>query len=285
MSHRPGKTCLCKALSHSPKAPMKNKRVSPGTLERCPFGRTRCTCMIEKKSAHRHSESKNSAEKKGRAAALAEMHACNIRETFDSMVDTLNRALGSNITLTVHTAPGLPEVNADPHMLETLLYNLAVNAKEAMPGGGELNLSAQVSEQDSDEAAQHANARPGRFVRLAVADTGCGISAETLPHIFDTSFTTKSSGQKSGLGLAAVRKIVKVHKGWIETHSELGKGTVFRIYLPALETAKPAKKQRAAETPTSPPAVEPQRSGETILIVEDDPDLRDLVTQLLETRG
>src|SRR5579863_9782189 len=115
--------------------------------------------MIDNKSGRRDFQFKNSAENTGRAS-FAEMHPCHIRETFDSMVDTLKHALGSNISLIISAQAGLPQIYGDPQMLETLLLNLAVNAREAMPGGGELNLSAQVSELDSAQAACHANARP-----------------------------------------------------------------------------------------------------------------------------
>jgi len=236
--------------------------------------------MIDEKPASHHDIWKTATGRK----PITDMHPCHIRETFDSMIDTLHGALGSNITLSVHAQPGLPQIYGDPHQLETVLLNLAVNAREAMPGGGELNLSAQVSELDSEQGTAHADARPGRFIRLAVADTGCGISAETLPRIFEPTFTTKPGGQGAGLGLAAVQSIVKQHRGWIETQSELGKGTIFRIYVPVLENAKaPARSCHAAKAAVQPVPINP--AHETILVVEDEPDLRDLVTQLLESRG
>jgi two-component system cell cycle sensor histidine kinase/response regulator CckA len=236
--------------------------------------------MIDEKPASHHDIRKAATGRK----LITDMHPCHIRETFDSMIDTLHAALGANITLSVHAQPGLPQIYADPHLLETVLLNLTVNAREAMPGGGELNMSAQVSEVDSEHVTAHAEARPGRFIRLAVADTGCGISPETLEGIFEPTFTTKAGGQGAGLGLAAVQSIVKQHRGWIETQSELGKGTIFRIYIPVLENAKaPARSRQAAKTAAPPAPVNP--AHETILVVEDEPDLRDLVTQLLESRG
>ena len=214
---------------------------------------------------------------------LTDMCPCQIREAFDSIADTLSRALGSEVTLSIHAQPGLPQIYADAAMMETALMNLAVNARDAMPGGGELTLSAHTVELDAAHTAAHREARPGRFLRVAVCDTGCGMSAETLPQIFEPSFTTKPSGQGAGLGLSTVHGIVKQHRGWIEAQSELGKGTIFRIYIPVIDNHTPATAPRHVAPPSHPAPL--KKANETILVVEDEPDLRELVTQLLQSRG
>jgi CheY-like chemotaxis protein len=214
---------------------------------------------------------------------ITDMCPCQIREAFDSMAETLSRALGPDVVLSIHAQPGLPQVYADASMIETLLMNLAVNARDAMPEGGQLNLSAQAVELDAPQAAAHRQARPGRFICITICDTGCGMSAETLPQIFEPSFTTKTAGQGAGLGLSTVQGIVKQHRGWIETQSELGKGSIFRIYIPVIDNQQPAAQPRDIPLPAASAPL--KKPSETILVVEDEPDLRELVTQLLQSRG
>jgi CheY-like chemotaxis protein len=162
-------------------------------------------------------------------------------------------------------------------MMEQVLMNLAVNARDAMPEGGRLVLAVEPVLIDDEQCLTHAEARPGRFVRLSVTDTGCGIALEHLPHIFEPFFTTKETGKGTGLGLATVHGIVKQHEGWIEVQSAAGQGTTFHIHLPAVETAA-----GAAPIETAPPV----RGGtETILLVEDEPSVRDLAKAVLERYG
>jgi CheY-like chemotaxis protein len=156
--------------------------------------------------------------------------------------------------------------------------NLAVNARDAMPKGGQLTIATSVQEFGEARQQLHPESRPGRYVCLSIADTGSGISAEHLTRIFEPFFTTKEMGKGTGLGLATVYGIVKQHDGWIEVESRLGQGTTFKVYLPALS--------RPAVAPAVPVATPPARGGnETILVVEDEPALRSLVRTVLQRQG
>jgi CheY-like chemotaxis protein len=163
-------------------------------------------------------------------------------------------------------------------MMETLLMNLAVNARDAMPEGGILSLAAAAVTLDPAEAGSTQDSRSGQFVRLSVSDTGSGIPPEVLPRIFEPFFTTKPIGKGTGLGLATVYGIAKQHHGWVEVQSQVNHGTAFHVFLPVL----PASEPRKTPPPTSPakPA-----ARETILVVDDEPDLRELVAQVLESGG
>jgi PAS domain S-box-containing protein len=202
----------------------------------------------------------------------------DLAELVGGMTKFLRRIVGEDIVLESRFASELPPVHADPGMMEQVLMNLAVNARDAMmPSGGKLSLVLDAVSLDESHALSHPEARPGRFVRLSVADTGCGIAPEHLPHIFEPFYTTKEVGKGTGLGLATVHGIVKQHEGWIEVDSAPGRGTTFHIYLPAVE-------QKAGEAPveTAPPV----RGGtETILLVEDEAAVRDLARLVLERYG
>jgi two-component system, cell cycle sensor histidine kinase and response regulator CckA len=195
-----------------------------------------------------------------------------------NVVKMLHRLIGETIALQCHYAPGLPLVFADATMIEQIIMNLAVNARDAMPISGQLTIS--TSKRDADAAAlrQHPDARAGRYVGLTVADTGCGMDAATLSRMFEPFFTTKEVGKGTGLGLATVYGIVKQHRGWIEAVSEVGKGTTLSIYIPAM-----------AESVELPPPIslEPDspQGHETLLLVEDEPALRELMAKLLRLRG
>jgi two-component system cell cycle sensor histidine kinase/response regulator CckA len=156
--------------------------------------------------------------------------------------------------------------------------NLAVNSRDAMPGGGKLVIETSAADFDTLTAAQSAKIRPGSFVCLGLSDTGCGIPPENLSRIFEPFFTTKDVGKGTGLGLATVFGIVQQHHGWVDVYSEIGLGTTFRIYLPRVaETSRPGKEQ-------SPPAA--LRGGhETILLVEDDPHVRSSFRKALAQLG
>jgi CheY-like chemotaxis protein len=163
-------------------------------------------------------------------------------------------------------------------MMEQILLNLAVNARDAMPRGGQLNISIAAVEVDEVHVQRQPEARTGHFVCISKSDTGCGIPPENLPRIFEPFFTTKEVGKGTGLGLATVYGIVKQHQGWIEVESTVGKGTTFRIYFPSIAAAEAEPEKIAA-----PVAV---RGGtETILLVEDEPPVRELVARLLQKHG
>jgi PAS domain S-box-containing protein len=202
----------------------------------------------------------------------------DLAEIIDPMVKLLRSTLGDDIALEPEFAAGLPLVNADPGMIEQALMNLAVNARDAMPDGGRLVIGLDAVEVDAARAAMHAVA-PGRFVCLRVGDTGCGIPRENLSRLFEPFFTTKEIGKGTGLGLATVFGIVQQHQGWIEVESEVGKGTTFRVYLPALSVAA------APAAPAAPGAHAIHGGTETILIVEDDTAVRDVVRFVLEHYG
>jgi CheY-like chemotaxis protein len=166
---------------------------------------------------------------------------------------------------------------ADIGMLEQVLLNLAVNARDAMPGGGKITLRTAVQEVTTASARAHPDAYPGRFAQLTVTDTGAGIAPDVLARIFEPFFTTKDLGHGTGLGLATVHGIVQQHRGWLTVKSQLGVGTTFDIFLPATD-------ERPLKTIPPPRAVERAGSG-TILVVEDEPALRQMVSRVLGRRG
>jgi PAS domain S-box-containing protein len=191
----------------------------------------------------------------------------------------LRRILGEDIALHVVAGPSIPQVEADPGMIEQVLLNLAVNGRDAMPSGGTLTISTEVVVLDAAAAAAIPDAAPGRWVRLSVSDTGCGIPPELLPRIFEPFFTTKDVGRGTGLGLATVYGIVRQHHGWITVESEIERGAAFRIHLPALAQRR---EEHGAE-PASDTAL--PGGSETILVVEDEAPVRALVRHFLDRLG
>jgi CheY-like chemotaxis protein len=166
----------------------------------------------------------------------------------------------------------------DPTQLHQVLMNLAVNARDAMPGGGSLNFTAENVLLNDEDAKKHGAAKPGCYVMISVGDSGSGISREILDKIFDPFFTTKEKGKGTGLGLSTVMGIVKSHKGFLQVQSELNKGTHFKIYLPALETM--AEQQQEAETRRLP-----KGQGELILLIDDELPFLSMAKEALETNG
>lgn len=204
----------------------------------------------------------------------------DLREVVANMSKMLQRLLGETIRLTVVAPDQMPLIHADAGMLEQILMNLAVNARDAMPKGGRLVIETFYAEIDDQHAAMHTDARPGSFSCLRVRDNGCGMDSATMARIFEPFFTTKDVGKGTGLGLATVYGIVKQHDGWIEAESEPGVGTTFSIYFPA--SSGLAVKEQPAETPSSTTV---PGGNETILVVEDEPVLRDLAHLILESSG
>ena len=166
----------------------------------------------------------------------------------------------------------------DPTQLHQILMNLCVNARDAMPDGGCLTITAVNSVIDAQYASMHLEAKPGKYVALSVSDTGTGIDAAILDKIFEPFFTTKEIGKGTGLGLSTVLGIVKSHGGYLDVSSELGKGTTFRVYVPAVEKSS----QIEPEDETSHL---PHGHGETILVVDDEASILTITSQTLEAFG
>jgi two-component system cell cycle sensor histidine kinase/response regulator CckA len=190
----------------------------------------------------------------------------------------LRRLLGEDVTLQVNYAPNLPLVHADPGMMEQILMNLSINARDAMPKGGTLFVDTAAVKFDETAARRMAGASPGEYVCVTVKDTGKGIPPEVMPHIFEPFFTTKDVGKGTGLGLATVYGIVQQHKGWIKVSSKVKEETVFQVYLPAL-----ADTGELRETVAVPPEI--RGGSETVLVVEDETPLRQLVKSVLQRHG
>ncbi len=186
----------------------------------------------------------------------------------------LPRMLGGHIVLETRYFPHLPHIAADTALIEQVVMNLAIHARDAMPKGGKLIIETSVVDMDSAAVRRHPEGHAGRFVCLAITDNGCGMEPALIQRIFEPFFTTKEMGKGTGLGLATVYAVVKQHHGWIEVQSEVGTGTTFRIFLPASD-------QAAAVTP---PAAKPEsvRGGkETILFAEDEGALVELMRHAL----
>ena len=202
----------------------------------------------------------------------------DLNQSIRDMSKILRCSLGETMQLQCNHASQPLCLHADAGMLDQVLLNLAVNARDAMPKGGKLVIETSAVEFDEATATQISLARPGSFVCLSVSDTGCGIPPEILPRIFEPFFTTKEVGKGTGLGLATVFSIVQQHKGWINVYSEVGRGTTFRIYLPRL--AALSGQTGGESVPTT------VRGGnETILLVEDDFLLRPSTVKVLSQLG
>ena len=196
------------------------------------------------------------------------------------MSDLLHRSLGEIIKLEIVTSPGLWRIEADPNQLESSLLNLAVNARDAMPGGGVLTVETANARLDDAYAVQHAEVAPGQYVCIAVTDTGSGMPRELLEKVFEPFFTTKEVGKGTGLGLSMVYGFVKQSGGHVKLYSEEGKGTTVRMYLPRmLSEAEPEADIEIG------PGLEVSRAAESILVVEDDDDVRAYTVNVLRDLG
>jgi two-component system NtrC family sensor kinase len=203
----------------------------------------------------------------------------NLGQVINHLEEMLKRLLGDHITLSVQAAPGLPPVQADLSLMEQIIMNLAVNARDAMPKGGELTVSVEAVTLTPEDAHKNSEIQPGPHVCLSVSDTGCGIAPELLPRIFDPFFTTKEIGKGTGLGLATVYGIVKQHHGWVEVKSDVSQGTTFRIFLPAIpETSVTGEPAQAPENAV-------KNGIECVLVVEDEEPVRTLAVAVLRKNG
>jgi nitrogen-specific signal transduction histidine kinase/CheY-like chemotaxis protein len=189
----------------------------------------------------------------------------------------LRRLIGEDVELTTRLAEPIDRIRADPGQIEQIIMNLALNARDAMPAGGSLTVETANAALDADWVAQHPGASAGRHVVLLIRDTGTGMDETVQAHIFEPFFTTKERGKGTGLGLATVYGIVKQGGGSIAVDSEPGAGTTFRIFLPISE--------QSADLPAAPPAPQPAGGGETILLVEDQPEVRAVTRNALARNG
>jgi PAS domain S-box-containing protein len=190
----------------------------------------------------------------------------------------LRRLMDEDIEMKTVVADKLGMIKADPGQIEQVIMNLVVNARDAMPGGGRLIVETANVDLDEAYARDHATVRPGRYVMLAVSDTGMGMSADTIAHIFEPFYTTKESGQGTGLGLSTVYGIVKQSGGYVWVYSEQGHGTTFKVYLPRVD-------EPADVLPATKGGARGRTGTETILLVEDEPQLRELTRSVLAARG
>ena len=202
----------------------------------------------------------------------------NLNDVLLNLDSLLRRLIGEDIEVLTVPANELGSVKADPGLIEQVIMNLALNSRDAMPRGGKLTLETANAQLDDTYARGHQPAEPGRYVMLAVSDTGQGMSPETQARIFEPFYTTKEVGKGTGLGLSMVYGIVKQSGGYIWVYSELDRGTTFKIYLPRVD--QPAD---AAGSELRSSSV--QRGTETILLVEDDPQLRQLSSSVLTHCG
>jgi PAS domain S-box-containing protein len=196
-----------------------------------------------------------------------------------NMEKLLRRVIDDHIEMITCVHDDLGKVKADPAQVEQVIMNLVVNARDAMPNGGRLLLETSNVDLDAAYAFEHVSVKPGRYVMLAVSDSGVGMESAILPHIFEPFYTTKESGRGTGLGLSTVYGIVKQSGGYVWVYSEVGKGSTFKVYLPrveaALETVEAAKSKPFAE----------QRGSEVVLLVEDEEAVRDLIRTILNGQG
>ncbi len=200
----------------------------------------------------------------------------NLRDFFEDFITLINRMLPENIHVVHLPCEEQVVIRADPGRLQQVLINLAINARDAMSGGGELTFDISTLSVRPDRRPPYRDMKPGNWVRLRIIDNGSGIPSEVLPHIFEPFFTTKPVGQGTGLGLSQVYGIIKQHDGYIDVESKLGKGTTFTIYIPVLNTqASPILDDEDFQ------ALE--GNLETLLLVEDESEVRDALSKVLQS--
>jgi PAS domain S-box-containing protein len=202
----------------------------------------------------------------------------DINELVQNIEKMLRRIIGEDIELEIHVQQDVHPVKVDSAQIDQVIMNLAVNARDAMPNGGKLLIETANVEFSAEYAGRHLDAQPGPHVMLAVSDTGQGMDASTRAHLFEPFFTTKEKGKGTGLGLSIVYGIVKQNNGEIQVYSEPGQGAVFKIYLPAVLTP-------AEVRPAPPVAIDSTQPTETILLVEDEEQVRMLTRTMLMRRG
>jgi two-component system cell cycle sensor histidine kinase/response regulator CckA len=208
--------------------------------------------------------------------AVAERRVLDLNALVTDTEKMLRRLIGEDISMATTLAPALGQVKADAGQIEQVIMNMAVNARDAMPQGGKLAIETANAQLGADYAMLHPEVKPGRYVMMAVSDSGSGMSQETKAHIFEPFFTTKSMGKGTGLGLATVYGIVKQSGGHIEVHTALGQGTTFKIYLPLVED-KASSGMSLHSSKIAP------HGTETILLVEDEDAVRAITKLALQS--
>ena len=203
----------------------------------------------------------------------------NLNHEVKQVDKLLKRTIPKMIKIELHLADQLSTINADPSQIEQVIMNLGVNARDAMPEGGELIIETEETTLDEQYCNTHLGALPGDYALLSVSDTGCGMENEILEHIFEPFYTTKETGKGTGLGLAIVYGIIKSHHGYITCSSEPGEGTTFKIYLPVIRpeprTQGPGHEDKGKIT----------RGTETVLLVDDEETIRELGKDTLAKFG
>lgn len=208
---------------------------------------------------------------------VLEPRVLNLNTVIGGLASILRRMIGQDIAFKLDADPNLGAVRADPSQLEQVIMNLVVNARDAMPSGGLLTLQTSNAELDQAYADAHFPIAPGRYVMFSVSDSGIGMAAEVKEHLFEPFFTTKEQGKGTGLGLSTSYGIIKQSGGYVWVYSELGRGTVFKVYLP-----------RVDEAPLAPGTARPSadtRGTGTLLLVDDDDRVRATAERILRARG
>jgi two-component system, cell cycle sensor histidine kinase and response regulator CckA len=207
-----------------------------------------------------------------------ELNPLDLNEVVRSIAKMLSGIIGSKINLQCSYFPNLPTIEADEGMMEQMMINLALNGRDAMPAGGKLIIATTIVSLDAAYVENNPDARCGDFVCVSVRDSGFGMTPEIKAHIFEPFFTTKNVGKGSGLGLAVVHGIVKQHEGWIEVETEAGTGTTFKIFLPVVREPVGSRRQ-------TPKGRRARGGDETILLVENEPAVREMSKVILQRYG
>ncbi|TAN24528.1 MAG: PAS domain S-box protein [Acidobacteria bacterium] len=209
----------------------------------------------------------------------SEPEALDLVATVRTSLGMLAETLGPGVRVRIEAAPELAPVRAQAAGIHQIVMNLAINARDAMPGGGDLLVQIDPVTIDAEYTRHHVQARQGEYLQLAVSDTGEGMDADTRRHVFEPLFTTKPAGKGTGLGLSSVYSLMNQHRGWIELYSERGHGTTFKLYFPvAGATARLA-------APTVASAADPADTGATVVLVDDERNLLQLMRDILEQKG
>lgn len=210
-----------------------------------------------------------------------ERQILNLNGQVNELQKMLDRLLGEHITIQMDLGDNLWTINADPGNIDQVILNLSINSRDAMPEGGSLRLITANVEIDAEHCRHHSQARPGRFVRLQICDTGSGMDESVRQRIFEPFFTTKDVDKGTGLGLSVVYGIIEAHEGWIELVSEAGQGSTFSLYFPVHGEATDARQRELAPILHA----RARARGERVLLLEDEPDLRDRSLRVLRDQG